>query len=134
MKHESQNPLYARFKHLLSHADRYPAEHVDIFWNLTGDDAPRVKDVEVVFVPREALSDDELKAEYVRYNRQWGSDLGNSTQHWLEEGGYTPEGVFEHLLHYGFASEADTRRALEEFAHIEECEWARLILRGLKDQ
>jgi hypothetical protein len=72
MKHESQNPLYARFKHLLSHADRYPAEHVDIFWNLTGDDAPRVKDVEVVFVPREALSDDELKAEYVRYNRQGG--------------------------------------------------------------
>ena len=38
MKHESQNPVYPHFKHLLSYTGRYPAEHVDIFWNLTDDD------------------------------------------------------------------------------------------------
>jgi hypothetical protein len=62
MKHESQNPVYSRFKHLLTRAGRYPAEHVDIFWNLTDNDA--VKDVETVLIPSEALRDDKLKAEY----------------------------------------------------------------------
>lgn len=134
MKHESQNPVYPHFKHLLSHTGRYPAEHVDIFWNLTDDDPERVRDVEVVFFPREALHDEELKAKYDHYNRRWESDLGNSTPEWLEPGGYTPEDIFGHLLHYGFASDAETRGALEEFAHIEECEWARSMLRGFNGE
>jgi hypothetical protein len=124
MKHESKNPVYSRFKHLLTRAGRYPAEHVDIFWNLT--DNYEVKDVEAVFVPSEALRDDKLKAEYVRYNKRWESHLP------VEDS--TPEEIFGHLLHHGFASEAETRSALEEFAHIEECDWARLMLRGFKDE
>ena len=84
MKHKSQNPVYPHFKHLLSHTGRYPAEHVDIFWNLTDDDPEKVKDVEVVFFPREALHDEELKAKCDHYNRRWESDLGNSTPEWLE--------------------------------------------------
>jgi hypothetical protein len=128
MKLRSQNPVYPRFKHLLSSNGRYPAKHVDIFWNR--DDDQRITDVEVVFIPRAALRDEELQAEYAQYNKRWTSDLGNSTEHWLEEHGYTPEDIFGHLLRHGFRSEKVTQVALREFAHIEECEWARLMLRG----
>jgi hypothetical protein len=102
MKHESKNPVYSRFKHLLTRAGRYPAEHVDIFWNLTDNDA--VKDVETVLIPSEALRDDKLKAEYARYHNRWESRLAVE--------GSTPEEIFGHLLQHGFASEAETRRAL----------------------
>jgi hypothetical protein len=42
----------------------------------------------------------------------------------------TPEGVFAHLLYTGFASQTELRRAIEEFGHIEQCAWARKMLRG----
>jgi hypothetical protein len=45
MKKESSNPVYPHFKHLLSQTGRYPARHIDIFWNLTDEWA--IKDVEV---------------------------------------------------------------------------------------
>lgn len=75
MKLESQNPVYPRFRHLLSSNGRYPAKHVDIFWNRNDDQ--RITDVEVVFIPRAALSDEELQAEYAHYNKRWPSDIGN---------------------------------------------------------
>lgn len=133
MRHEAQNPVLAPFKHLLSEKGRYPAEHVDIFWNR--DDKGRVQDVEVVFIPREALRDTGLQAKYARYNNdRWSSDLGNSSSDWLGEGGYTPEDIFGHLLWQGFASGEETLSALQEFSHIEECDWARRMLRGFKDE
>ena len=132
MKEESRNPVYPHFKHLLSQTGRYPARHIDIFWNLT--DEWTIKDVEVVFVPREALADQELQTKYRRYNGQWVANLGNCVEQWLKEDGYTPEMIFGRFMHYGFASDAETRRALEEFAHVEECEWARLMLRGFEDR
>jgi hypothetical protein len=133
MRYQGQNPVYLPFKKLLAPTGRYPAQHVDIFWN-RDDTTGKVKDVEVVFVPRQALDDEELQDEYARYSERWESDLGNSTADWLQAGGDTPEDIFGYLLHYGFASEGETQRALEEFAHIEECEWARLMLQGFKDE
>jgi hypothetical protein len=132
MKDESSNPVYPHFKHLLSQVGRYPARHIDIFLNLT--DEWTIKDVEVVFVPREALADQELQTKFTRYNRQWVANLGNCTEQWLKEDGYTPERIFGRFLHHRFASDAETRRALQEFGHIEECEWARLMLRGFEDR
>jgi hypothetical protein len=132
MKKESSNPVYPHFKHLLSQTGRYSARHIDIFWNLTDERA--IKDVEVVFVPREALADQELRNKYKRYSSQWVANLGNCAEQWLKEDGYTPERIFGRFMHHRFASDAETRRALEEFAHVEECEWARLMLRGFEDR
>ena len=112
----SQNPVFPRFKHLLSDHGRYPAKHVDIFWNR--DDDMRVKDVEAVFIPRAALRDKELQAEYAHFSKRWASDLGNSTATWLEEDGYTPEGIFGHLLRHGFVSDKEALRALQEFGSV----------------
>ena len=132
MKEESGNPIYPHFKHLLSQTGRYPATHVDIFWNIT--DEWTIKDAEVVFVPREALTDQNRQAEYAKYVRQWDENLGNCTEQWLKEDGYTPERIFGRFIDYGFASDTEIHRALKEFAHIEECEWARLMLRGFEDR
>ena len=33
------------------------------------------------------------------------------------------------LLEWGFVDQTELHRALEEFAHIEECRWARRMLR-----
>lgn len=132
MRHEAQNPVLAPFRHLLSKKGRYPAKHVDIFWNRDG--SGRVRDVEVVFIPREALRDNELQAQYSQFNKRWSSDLGNSTSEWLEKNGYTPEDIFGHLLQQRFSCQEETVSALQEFSHIEECDWARRMLRGFKDE
>ena len=132
MQRQSQNPVYTQFEHLLPSSGRYPAKHIDIFWNLDSDG--KVTDTEVVFVPREALRDKELQAKYAEFNEQWASDLGNSLADWLKEDGLTPEGIFGHLLHHGFASEGALGNTLKEFAHIEESEWARRMLRGFRDE
>lgn len=133
MHNQNQNPAYIRFKNTLPSSGRYPAKHVDIFWNVDSR-THKIKEVEVVFIPRDKLSDEIFQAEYSAYNKKWKSDLGNSTLNWLEDGGYTPEDIFGHLLNSGFASASDLELALEEFSNIEECAWARRMLRGFRDK
>jgi hypothetical protein len=99
MRTENQNPALDLFGHLLAPKGRYPARYVDIFWNR--DDALRVKEVEVIFIPRREVEPmlgekraDEFWREYAAYNGRWESDLGNSTSDWLTDKGYTPEDIF----------------------------------------
>ena len=47
-------------------------------------------------------------------------------------GGLNPEQVFGILLGRGFESRQELARALREFAHIQECEWARQMLVGFQ--
>lgn len=84
-------------------------------------------DVEVVFVPRQALRDRDLQRAYGAYNKQWRSDLGNSVAGWMSSGPdrMTPETVFGDLLRNQFKNQDELINALKEFSHIEECEWAR---------
>jgi SOS response regulatory protein OraA/RecX len=51
----------------------------------------------------------------------------------MEPGGDTPAIIFGQLLERGFTDRAELQRALEEFAHIEECEWAREMLQSFRD-
>jgi len=67
------------------------------------------------------------------YMNRWTSDRGNSFTNWLRAPNLTPEGVFGALLRTGFSSETELRRTVEEFAHIEECDWARNMLTGFSD-
>jgi hypothetical protein len=130
---EAHNPAHRRYAHFLPPSGLYPARHVDIFWNW--DNEHKAKDVEVVFIPRDV---DLPKNEYYgrqfdHYVMQWDFDLGNSCSDWLQDPLFTPEGVFGVLLRDGFSNETELQRALEEFARIEECEWARNMLRGFND-
>jgi hypothetical protein len=103
---------------------------VDIFWNW--DDNFKVKEVEAVFFPRD-VGIEESRGFWYRVNvymNKWNFDIGNSSEAWLQAPALTPEGVFGALLREGFSNETELQRALKEFAHIEECEWARNILAG----
>jgi hypothetical protein len=52
----------------------------------------------------------------------------------MQDGGYTPETIFGMLLAFGFETEVELENALKEFACIEECNWARLMLQGFREQ
>jgi hypothetical protein len=135
MRTQSLNPAVSRFNYLLPKSGRYPVEFVDIFWNRDNDG--KVKDVEVVFIPRRKVGDDKevdgFWDEYAAYNKRWESDLRNSCSDWLQPGGQTPEGIFGYLLGTGFSSPQELERALEEFAHIEKCAWAREMLKYYRE-
>jgi hypothetical protein len=137
MRTQDQNPAYQRYAHLLPESGLYPARYVDIFWNDTNH---KISDLEVVFIPRESgdlpnpSEDPNFWDKYAAYNNRWTYDLGNSCNDWLTSDGKTAESVFGYLLRAGFASEAELKGAIEEFAHIEECSWARAMLRGFIDR
>ncbi len=46
--------------------------------------------------------------------------------------GRTPMGAFVDLTVFGFASEAECMRALQEFGKIDVCEWARIMASALE--
>ena len=135
MRSQDHNPMYQHYSHLLAKSRRYYAKHVDIFWNV--DESGKVREVEVVFIPRRDIpkhrEDGGVWAEYRRYNKRWRCDLGNSCSDWLQPGEMSPESIFGHFLQIGFANYQELLRAVEEFGHIEECEWARKMLRGLPE-
>jgi len=137
MRTQDQNPAYQRYAHLLPEGGLYPARYVDIFWNCTNQ---KISDLEVVFIPRgsdelPSPSDDpDFWNRYKSYNNRWTSDLGNSCGDWLTTGGQTAESIFGYLLRAGFTSDAELKGAFEEFGHIEECSWARAMLRGFIDK
>ena len=134
MKTQSQNPAFQQFAHLLPDSGLYPARFVQIFWNT--DKEHRVKNLEVVFVPRgagviPALRDDATFWEkYGRYIDDWDCDLGNSVAGWLEPEGSTPATVWGRLMVRGFSNQDEMIDALEEFGHIEECDWARDMMQA----
>jgi hypothetical protein len=137
MRTQDQNPAYERFGHLLPETGLYPARFVDIFWDR--DDDYKIEHVEVVFIPRgsnelrSVANDKDFWQIYADYNRGWDSDLGNSSDDWLKNNGLTPESIFGQMLESGFSNKAELKQALDEFAHIEECNWARLMLKGFQE-
>jgi hypothetical protein len=110
----------------------YPVRDADIFWNL--DANKKITDVEVVYIPRHLIKDDpDFWSLFSTYHRKWNFDRGNPGGYWLLPGGNSPETTFGALLWWGFSSKAELPRTLEEFGHIEECAWAREMLRGYNE-
>lgn len=134
MKTQNMNPAFQQFSNLLPASGLYPARFVQIFWDT--DKEHRVENLEVVFVPRGAgviphrKDDPTFWQSYGRYIGEWDCDLGNSVAGWMEPQGSTPATVWGQLILRGFASQDEMIDALEEFAYIEECEWARDMLRA----
>ena len=112
----------------LPKSGRYPAKDVSIYWNQNDDG--KVKGVEVVFRPKQLVptpvDDAEFVVMYRECVRQWDANLDLSER--------SPENVFGWLVKKGFANNAELKRALEEFAHIEKCRWAMEIVKGFRDE
>jgi hypothetical protein len=131
MRTQNNNPAFLAYRHLLPADGRYPAKWVDVFSNT--DDDMRFCDVEAVFIPRGAGIEFDLAFldAFADYNARWIGDLGNSVAGWMEPRGLNPEKIFGLMLYSGFVDQKELDTALGEFAHIEECEWARQMVDGL---
>jgi hypothetical protein len=119
---------------MLAEDGKYPAEHVDVFWNhglVNGHYL--IKDVEVVFAPKARASHPDLIERYVKHYKNWSHDYGNSMAGWLENDA-TPASVFGYMLRSGFLNAKELENALREFSHIVECNWAREMLSNFEDQ
>jgi hypothetical protein len=65
LKNAHSNPLIEPFKNMLAEDGKYPAEHVDVFWNQeTVNGHCLIKDVEIVFAPKASSSDLDLWNRY----------------------------------------------------------------------
>lgn len=134
MKRENKNPAFHRFKNELPKSGLYPERDVDIFWNVNDD--LKIIDVEVAYIPRRLLADpsDEFWNQWAMFDDQWISNMGNSLADWLGKEGDNPATIFGYMSYSGFDSKDVLEKTLEEFAHIEECQWARDMLRGFRDE
>jgi hypothetical protein len=134
LKNAYSNPLIEPFRNMLAEDGKYPAKHVDVFWNQeTVNGHSLIKDVEVVFAPKASASDPDLWNRYRRYNKIWSCDYGNSISVWLEDDA-TPAGLFGDMLRSGFLNAKELENALREFSHIVECNWAREMLSNFEDR
>jgi hypothetical protein len=107
MRTQNENPLYIAYQKLVPFGTRYPAEFVNIFWNV--DEQGRVYDLEIVFVPRGGIIKRNaagmlLWEQFSNYISRWSGDLGNSCDGWMQQpDGLTPAQVFGHLLRLCFS-------------------------------
>jgi hypothetical protein len=128
MRTQERNPAYQRFSHVLPGSGRYLAKDVLVCWNR--DDDRKVRDVEVVFWPEQLVpkpvDDEEFIFKSSSYTDEWDSSAALLKQ--------SPENAFGFLVIEGFADNDELKRALEEFAHIEKCGWARAIVNGFRDK
>jgi len=126
MRNESTNPL---FDHkFLGETSLYPARHVEILWN-RGEHF-RIRDVEVALAPIVALNDTAKSERYYAWRKKWASTMGNTSAEWMQPNGITPAEVFGVLLSCGFVDALEMKHAVREFSGIQECDWARDMLRG----
>lgn len=109
-----------------------------------------IKNVAVTFFPHHRMQELKYKDHPLRHE-QWATYQGYSHSgvaslcdvdgRWMKSGnvmppprladetgsclGYSPDGDFAWLRYYGFANIDYARQAIEQFAFIRECEWAR---------
>lgn len=143
----ANGPANRWFGHLVNDDVAVPAADVQIYWNIeyiqngNGEGySPRVKDVAVLLLPRELLSGLEDKdtrhpvwGELRRSTRELRMSSGNSFGYWMtddeefkDDAHYNPDNLWRELTsEFGFLTDAEARRAREEFARIAECTWAR---------
>jgi len=126
MRHQKENPIFDPA--YLGTSGRYPAKHVDIFWNRAPDFS--VCDVAVILAPHEARKNAEKWQTYQIWRKKWCASLGNSCDGWMEPNGTSPAEAFGVLLSCGFRDTLELQTALREFSMIEECDWAREMLKG----
>lgn len=103
-----------------------PVETARIFWS--HGPAPHRHACDV-YVSTSALPQTLVDDEY--FSQRWWCVVGDCDVGWLVDPQYTPEAVFGELLESGFASRAEMLNALRQFAWIDTCSWARLMLARL---
>jgi hypothetical protein len=127
MRYQKDNPIFDPA--YLGKNGRYPARHVDIFWNRADDFS--VCDVAVILAPLDKRRrDPDAWARYKIWHKKWAASLGNSCDGWMEPEGTSPAEAFGVLLSCGFRDVLEMQTALREFSMIEECDWAREMLKG----
>lgn len=99
-----------------------------IFWS--GDLTPPFG-VRDVFVSTTDQPEEKYTAEY--FSHRWQCVVGNCNVEWLNDPLYTPEAVFGSFVARGFASAAEAINAVEQFAKIDACNWARAMLPRIRE-
>ena len=129
--------------------DLIAAKDARIYWHYTPEPPFRVTHVAVVCFPLDKLRSLKGYKDHpvwrangaVFNNRVCRGSSGHCISGWVRDGnvmpppelldgeglcvGYSPDGDFALLRHIGFETYEDAERAVQEFAHIEECSWAR---------
>lgn len=105
-------------------ANLIPAAHVDVYWNDVEDAKAGGSNV-LVIDRRELTGSEALKRRVATYSSSAGSHmLGWMTgSHPFER----PEGLFINVWTDRGATKETMTETLEQFAKIEECEWARAM-------
>ncbi len=127
MRMQEENPFYQRYRCKLPANGRYPAQDTTIFFNRDND--KKIRDLEVVFKPSYAAGpahDPEIWNRYATYNQKWESEL--SIGDFDQSDFISSDGLQE------FASQIEIERALEEFSHVDECGWARKIIKKFRGE
>lgn len=130
MHTQSSNTVVNHYRHMLSPSGRYPQQYVTIVWNAD----PAVTELEVVFIPRSFTPDEaeiDLWEQFLGYLEDWDCHEGHVSYEWLTQDAWTPAAVFGRLLSRGFASRQAMINAIDEFAQIEEADWAREMMLGV---
>lgn len=139
------------FRHWLMNEGLIAAVDARIYYNLEPSEhgGLAVKGVAVSFFPKNRMRElgysdhpiyEEQHAVY-RGRDGYSYHSGNVYDEWMNSGDvkspppypedtccnvvYGPTEEFEGLCWFGFENEQDAKQALEQFAHIEECTWAR---------
>lgn len=145
------SPGLKYFRHWLMNDGLIAAIDARIYYNLEPSEhgGLAVKGVAVSFFPRNRMRDlgysghpiyEEQHVVY-RGKNGYGYHSGNRFDEWMENGdvkssppypedtgcnvGYGPTEDFEGLCWFGFEDEQYAKQALEQFAYIKECAWAR---------
>lgn len=103
---------------------KMPVEYAHICWDTEPEG--QACNVTVAYVDR---SIDNADARHRWFTYQ--CDSGNSWMDWPDE--RTPESEFAAIISlYGLRDEQEFYRALHEFGRIEQCDWARAMLHGMR--
>src|SRR5262245_26526531 len=108
---------------------QHNAKDVTFVW---GEDE-KMKITEVRVVRHVGKTDFDVRGEAAIFDTAaFPNAFGRTDLGWMEgDPRMTPEGVFAGMLFDGFASGKYAVRALQEFAKVRECDWARRFLAAM---
>lgn len=123
---------------------------IDFEWEYNELDGKIIKQVAVTFFPHRKMKElkyknhplrDEQRLAYAGYCHSGAGSLFDINGDWMRNGnimpprnfidesgsclGYSPDGDFAWIRYFGFANIDYAKQAMEQFAFIRECSWAR---------
>jgi len=135
------SPAFKWFKR--DNGDLIDAIDAQLYWSESGGNAFSITNFAIAYMPRRKIKSDHplWKANANVFNKEtYKCSSGNCDSEWMKQGdiipkliyedsdpliGFSPIGDFEYLKYIGFENIDFAKQAIQEFAFIKECEWAR---------